>query len=354
MEDGRTATNRERDPGAPTGPGIEGPPDDDFEAPWWARGRHMQTLWSRLLRRPADVETFRVRWTTPDGDFLDLDLTEGLPASPQLLVIHGLEGSSRRKYVRGLMALASSHGWRGVALNLRSCSGELNRTARLYHAGETQDLDWVIQRLLKRDPSAPVLPVGVSLGGNVLLKWLGERGSAAPDEVRAAVAISTPYDLRASAAVMSRGLGRLYSRHFLRTLKRKALQKARDYPDLLDAKAVRRARNWRQYDETVTAALHGFASAEDYWQRSSSLHFLERIRRPTLLISAEDDPFMPADSLPRRAVEDSEWLTADFTERGGHAGFVGGNLLGRKVYWAEERAVTFLARFVPSVRPALR
>lgn len=346
-------TNRDRERAPRTRPGTTDRPDD-FEAAWWARGRHLQTAWGRLIRRPVDVETVRVRWTTPDGDFLDLDLTEGLPSSPQLLAIHGLEGSSRRKYVRGLLALATRRGWRGVALNFRSCSGELNRTPRLYHAGDTEDLDWVINRLLKRDPSAPVLPVGVSLGGNVLLKWLGEQGSGAPDEVRAAVAISTPFDLRASAAMMSRGLGRLYSRHFLRTLKKKALQKARDNPELLDMKAVRRARNWRQYDEAVTAPLHGFASAEDYWQRSSSLRFLERVRRPTLLINAKDDPFFPADSLPRSVVEDSSWLTAEFTERGGHAGFVSGSLLGRTAYWAEERAVTFLSGFVPSVRPAFR
>ena len=146
---------------------------EPFRPGWWIRGPHRQTIWNRLLRRQVEVATTRARWTTPDGDFLDLDFVDGPLGSPQLLVIHGLEGSSRRKYVRGLLALAVQRGWRGVALNFRGCSGNLNRASRLYHSGETADLDWVVGELSKRDPGAPILPVGVSWGGNVLLKWLG-------------------------------------------------------------------------------------------------------------------------------------------------------------------------------------
>ncbi|NIR46059.1 MAG: alpha/beta fold hydrolase, partial [Gemmatimonadetes bacterium] len=208
------------------------------------------------------------------------------------VVIHGLEGSSSRKYVRGFLARAGERGWRGVALNFRGCSGTPNRAPRLYHSGETEDLDWVIGELAKRDPGAPILPVGVSLGGNVLLKWLGDEGEHVADEVLAAVAISTPFDLAAAAKKMSRGLNRLYTYFFLRTLKAKALRKAHEYPGLLDAKAIRRARTWRQYDDAATAPLHGFRDAADYWERSSSITFLDRICRPVLLINAADDPFI--------------------------------------------------------------
>lgn len=277
---------------------------------------------------------------------------DGPVASPQLLVIHGLEGSSERKYVRGLLARAAEQGWRGVGMNFRGCSGSPNRGPRLYHSGETGDLDWVVSELAKRDPGAPILPVGISLGGNVLLKWLGEEGTRAPDEVRAAVAISVPFDLAESAAKMSRGWGRLYTRFFLKTLKRKALAKAREYPDLLDARAIRRARTWAEYDGVATAPLHGFQDERDYWEKSSSMHYLDRIRRPTVLISAKDDPFVPESSLPYPAVENSPWLHAEFTERGGHAGFVAGALPWRPVYWAEQRAIEFLAGYVPTIRPA--
>jgi predicted alpha/beta-fold hydrolase len=323
-----------------------------FRPAWWLRGRHRQTVWNRTLRRRPQVATTRARWTTPDGDFLDLDFMDGPLASPQLLVIHGLEGSSHRKYVRGFLALAAERGWRGVALNFRGCSGTPNRTARLYHSGETSDLDWVVSELVKRDPGAPILAVGVSLGGNVLLKWLGEEGERVADEVRAGAAISTPFDLAAAAEKMSRGIGRLYTHFFLGTLKQKALAKAAEYPHILDAAAIRKARTWREYDDVATAPLHGFRDVSDYWERSSSISFLDRIQRPVLLINAKDDPFVPEPSLPTEMVERSQWLHAEFTINGGHAGFVAGALPWRPIYWAEHRAMEFLASFAPSIRPA--
>jgi predicted alpha/beta-fold hydrolase len=328
------------------------PPIGSYRPAWWLLGRHRQTVWQRLFRRQVQVTTLRVRWNTPDGDFLDIDFMDGPVASPQLLIVHGLEGSSDRNYVRGFLARAAKRGWRGVALNFRSCSGELNRTARLYHSGDSGDLGWVIGELAKRDPGAPILPVGISLGGNVLLKWLGEEGERAADEVRAAVAISTPFDLAAAAEKMSRGSGRLYTYSFLRTMKPKALHKAHEFPGLLDVDAIRRARTWRQYDDAVTAPLHGFEDAEDYWARSSSIHVLDRIRRPVLLINARDDPFIPASSLPEGAAQRSPWLHAEFSDRGGHAGFVSGSNPFRPRYWAELRAIEYLAGFVPSIRPA--
>ncbi|UCF20093.1 MAG: hydrolase [Gemmatimonadota bacterium] len=323
----------------------------DFHPAWWIPGGHGQTVWNRTLRRVVKMQTCRARWTTPDGDFLDIDFLDGPLASPQLLLLHGLEGSSERKYVRGLLSLAADRGWRGAALNFRSCGGASNRTPRLYHSGDTGDLDWVISELVKRDPGAPIVSIGVSLGGNVLLKWLGEQGDLAAEEVAAAVAISTPFDLAAAANKMSKGLGRFYSGFFLRTLKAKALLKAEEYPGLLDRDAILRARDWREYDDAVTAPLHGFRGAEDYWRRSSSLHFLTGIRRPTLLINARDDPFIPESSLPEESVSGSPWLESEFTSRGGHAGFIAGALPWRPIYWAERRAIEFLTRFVPALRP---
>ena len=323
-----------------------------FQPAWWCPGPHLQTAWGRLVRRLPDVPVFRVRWTAPDGDFLDLDFVDGPIGAPTLLVLHGLEGSSESKYVRGLLHRARRRGWRGAALNFRSCGGELNRAPRLYHSGETDDVGWVIERLLKRDPGSPLLPVGVSLGANVLLKWLGEVGERAPEEIRAAVAISTPFDLAAGADKLSRGLGRLYTRFFLRTLRRTALAKARQYPGLLESEAIRKARTWRQYDDAVTAPLHGFENAEEYWALSSSGTYLRSVRRPTLLINARNDPFLPADALPESAVAESPWLHAEFTSGGGHAGFVAGSWPWKVRYWAEERAIGFLADHAPSLRPA--
>jgi predicted alpha/beta-fold hydrolase len=296
----------------------------------------------------------RERLDTPDGDFLDFDWTDGDPAgpnSPLLIVLHGLEGSSRAKYVLGLLSTAAGRGWAGVAVNFRSCSGELNRLPRFYHSGETEDLDWVVSTLITRSPHRPLAIVGYSLGGNVLLKWLGERGEKVPDQVRAAVAVSVPYDLGVAAYRVDHGFGRVYGQVFLRTLKVKALEKAARFPGLVDLELVRGLSSFAAFDEHVTAPIHGFAGARDYWTRSSCLPWLEQIRRPTLLISAGDDPFLPSDYLPREAVARSSWLDADFTEQGGHVGFVQGPWPWSGSYWVDQRAVEYLDVVM---RPALR
>lgn len=319
---------------------------DDYRSPWWLRGRHLQSLWGPLMRRPPRPALRRERWDTPDGDFLDLDWLAAPPADPGapcVMVLHGLEGSSESHYVAGVLALAEAAGWAGVVLHFRSCSGELNRLPRLYHSGETSDLDWVIGRLLATAPSRRLGLVGISLGGNVALKWLGERGESAPAGVAAAVAISVPYDLEACAGVLDRGLNRmLYTAHFLRTMKAKLRAKAGLYAGRLDLPAALAARTFREYDRLVTAPIFGFADERDYWRRSSSGPFLAGIRRPTLLINAVNDPFVPPASLPRAAVERSPWLEAVFPREGGHAGFLDG-ARGR-ASWAERRAVAFLRR----------
>ncbi|HEX7788321.1 MAG TPA: alpha/beta fold hydrolase, partial [Methylomirabilota bacterium] len=316
-----------------------------YDPPWWFRGAHLQTVWGPLFRRFHSGPFRRERVTTPDGDFVDLDWRDapgGGADAPLVLLLHGLEGSSRSHYVSGLVREAADAGLAAVVLNFRSCSGEPNRAPRLYHSGETSDLDWIVEHLRERAPG-PIGLVGISLGGNVVLKWLGERGHGAPREVTAAVAISTPFDLAACARVLDRGFNRaVYTTSFLRTMKAKIRIKRALYDGDIDLAAVLRSRTFREYDRLFTAPLHGFADEQDYWTRASSGPYLPRIRRPTLLINATNDPFMPAESLPRAAVEQSRWLEAEFVPEGGHVGFLDG-ALGRSS-WAERRALAFLGR----------
>jgi predicted alpha/beta-fold hydrolase len=228
-------------------------------------------------------------------------------------------------------------------VHFRSCGGEVNRLARLYHSGDTGDLEFVISRLTSREPQLRVGMVGVSLGGNVMLKWLGERGEGAPSQVAAAAAVSTPFNLAACAAVLDRGFNRrMYTATFLATMKAKLDKKAHLYRTVLDLAAALRAKTFAEYDRLVTAPLHGFADEQDYWDRSSSAQFLPDIRRPTLLINALNDPFMPASALPRAAVAKSRWLEAAFVKQGGHVGFLEG--FGGRHSWAEARALAFLRR----------
>lgn len=317
-----------------------------FQPAWWCRNRHLQTICGPLFKRER-LPLRRERVSTPDGDFLDLDWLDGPPAAPLLLVLHGLEGSARSHYVSGLLRAGRAGGWRGVALNFRSCGGELNRLPRFYHSGETGDLDEIVRRLTDREPGVRIGLVGVSLGGNVAMKWLGERGDTVPGPVVGAVGISVPFDLAACAAVLDHGLSRaLYTTHFLRTLRRKVVLKARIHPRFVDVGATRRARTFAEYDRVVTAPLNGFADEVDYWTRSSSGPYLERIRRPALLINARDDPFLPASALPDPARLPGG-ITVEFPDRGGHAGFLEGRWPWRVRGWAERRAVEFLAALLP-------
>jgi len=241
------------------------------------------------------------------------------------------------------LSAASQVGWEGLAMNFRSCSGEPNRLRRAYHGGETTDLAWVIQRLATQAPHRAIGCVGVSLGGNVLLKYLGEHAERLPAQLRAAVAISVPFDLSVSVKRMESGTGRFYMQGLLDSLKRKTLAKLKRYPDLVDAAALRATRTISEFDHLVTGPIHGFADGDAYWRASSSLSFLPRIRRPTLLINAKDDPFYPEGALPRQAVADNPALTARFVAHGGHLGFISGWWSGRPVFWAEQCAMAFLS-----------
>ena len=313
-----------------------------FESAWWCRGTHPQTILGALLRPVPTLQLKRQRWETPDGDFIDLDWLPGAPGANILIVLHGLEGSARSRYVLSLLAAAERQGWRGVGVNFRSCSGEMNRSRRSYHGGETSDLTWIVERLISENPGSPILLAGASLGGNVVLKYLGEQGGALPSAVQAAVALSTPFDLARSARTLENGFSRIYMRGIVKSLKAKARAKLEKYPDLVDKKELEAVRTLAQFDEIVTAPVHGFRNADDYWSRSSSIHFLSKIRRPTLLVNAEDDPFFPGEFLPVAEVSSNRFLTAEFTPHGGHVGFLTGSWPGRPGSWTEERAVRFL------------
>ncbi|MGH9424678.1 MAG: YheT family hydrolase, partial [Thermoanaerobaculia bacterium] len=268
---------------------------------WWVPGAHLQTLWGRLVRRPPHVRTRVERWPTPDGDEVQihrLDPRAGAPREPpRLLLLHGLEGTIGSSYIQGTLAQAQKRGWAADVLIFRTCDGRMNRARRMYHSGDTTDLDFVVRRLIGDHPDQPLVAAGFSLGGNVLLKWLGELGAEVPTQFRAAAAVSVPFDLERGSRQIERGFSRLYARHFLRSLLVKARAKLASYPDLFDPAALGRVRTLYDFDDVVTAPVHGFQDAGDYYSRSSSIRFLSRIRRDTLLLAAYDDPFLPPDVL---------------------------------------------------------
>jgi predicted alpha/beta-fold hydrolase len=318
---------------------------------WWVPGGHFQTTWGRLGRSRRLVTFRREILTTPDDDDLVLDHIDGPAGAPRVLLLHGLEGSSYSVYMQGLGRLFAAAGWQTTALNFRSCARDParislvlpNRRPRLYHSGETEDLAFVVSTLAKREPSGTLYAVGVSLGGNVLLKWLGEQGPKS--RIEAAVTISVPYDLSAAARHLERAAGRFYAGNFLKTLKAKALDVRHRFPDAafaLDPLRIRRARTFYEFDDAATAPLHGFASAADYYRRSSAIRFLDRIEVPVLCLSSVDDPFLPAEAIERARAVASDDVDIITNPWGGHAGFITGRWPWKPQYWAEERAVRWL------------
>jgi predicted alpha/beta-fold hydrolase len=301
-----------------------------YQAPWWLPGGHLQTLFGALGPAPR-VAWRRERWDTPDGDFIDLDWADGA-GGPLIVLFHGLEGGSSSPYARRIATEANRRGWRCVVPHFRGCSGEINRLPRAYHSGDSAEIDWILRRL------RPEFAAGVSLGGNALLKWLGEQGAGAAALVRRAAAISAPVDLAASGHALGHGLNRaLYARHFLVTLIPKAIAKIARHGLALDAGRISRARSLHEYDDLVTAPLHGFRDADDYWARAASGPWLERIRVPTLVLNAFKDPFLPRAPLAaatRRAAPD---VVLEFPATGGHAGFPG------RGHWLAHRILEFCA-----------
>jgi len=259
-----------------------------------------------------------------------------------IVLFHGLEGYSQSHYALSLMAIAAQQGWRGVVPHFRGCSGEANRLTRSYHSGDSREIDWVLRRIKSENPRRDIYVVGVSLGGNMLLKWLGEEGEAAGGVVGRAAAVSTPMDLAAAAGQLDFGLRRiLYTSQFLRSMKPKALAKIAAHSLTIDTRAILASLTFRQFDDLFTAPLHGFRNADDYWTRSSSKPWLKQIRVPTLLINARNDPFLPSDALPNSA-EVSDAVVLDFSATGGHVGFVSGKFPGN-IEWLPRRILGFFA-----------
>lgn len=317
-----------------------------YSSSWWLPGPHLQTLWGKLVRRQTLRPTQVERLTTPDGDFLDIQHLSAPEGAPLLVLLHGLEGTIRSHYIQALLAEAERRKWRAAVLIFRSCGGEINRARRFYHSGETTDLSLALKHLLATFPDVPVLLAGVSLGGNVILKYLGEQGRDISPRIKGVTAISVPFDLSRSSRHINRGFSKVYQRHFIRSLRRKALVKLEHFPDLVPRERLESARTMFEFDDTFTAPLHGFSDAEDYYAKSSSLGWLHRISVNTLLLSAVDDPFLPPQVLDevRAVAKGNPSLHVEFTSRGGHAGFVQGPNPFRPVYYLERRAGDFLAQ----------
>ncbi|TXL68757.1 YheT family hydrolase [Zeimonas arvi] len=330
---------------------------DGYRPPRWLRGPHLQTIWPATLAPKPPVRYVRERWDTPDGDFIEIDLLADDPprgavhtggsgplarheVRPFVVLFHGLEGDSDSHYARSLMAALPARGWRGAVAHFRGCGGAPNRLPRAYHSGDSEEIDWILRRFAAGPArGAPLHAVGVSLGGNALLKWLGERGESAAF-VRSAAAVSPPQDLAAGAAALARGFNRVYTANFLVTLKRKSLAQLDRHPGLFDRERVLAARDFFDFDDAVTAPLHGFAGAQDYWRRSSCKPFLRGIRVPTAIVHAYNDPFLPAGALAGPA-EVSAAVRLDYSAEGGHVGFATGVPPGR-LDWLPARLLEHL------------
>jgi predicted alpha/beta-fold hydrolase len=320
----------------------------DFRPAWWLPGPHLQTLYPTLCRRRAHPQLGRERLELADGDFIDLDWTDS-NGGPVVLVLHGLEGSLASHYSGGILGALTASGYHAALMYFRGCSGEPNRLPRSYHSGETADLQAVIDHIRRRHPATPLAVIGYSLGGNVLLKWLGEQGQAAA--LTTAVAISVPFELDSAARRLEQGLSRIYQRYLLRKLRRAVRLKATVHPPPVSLEELSRLATFHQFDDAVTAPLHGFKGVGDYYRRSSSRQYLDRIVVPTLILQAQDDPFLPARAIPVDA-DLSKAVTLELSPRGGHVGFIAGRIPFAADYWLETRICRHLQERLTAPPPA--
>jgi predicted alpha/beta-fold hydrolase len=309
-------------------------------APLWLPGGHLQTIYAYFFPQPVSFPFRRERWETPDGDFIDLDWLDFGSGRALIVLFHGLEGCSRSHYALSLANELRRQNRRGVIVHSRGCSGEANRLVRSYHAGDSGEIGWVLRRLRSEYPKYRLHVMGISMGGNDLLKWLGEERDGALEIIDRAAAASAPVDLKIAAQQLDFGWNkRLYTRDFLRTMRPKVLAKISTHGLPLDPKLIRAACTFRDFDNLYTAPVHGFKDAEDYWNQSSSKPWLKQICVPTLMINARNDPFFPGDALPGR--EDvSPAVTLEYPESGGHVGFVSGNFPGH-LGWLPRRILKF-------------
>lgn len=315
-----------------------------YISPNWLPGGHAQTIWPLLIKGPLPAYR-RERWETPDEDFIDVDWVEGIPGSPCVVLFHGLEGSSRSHYARSLMHALEQREWHGAVVHFRGCAGEPNRLPRAYHSGDSAEIDWILRRLQARGFPA-LFATGISLGGNALLKWLAEQGHQASTVINAAAAVSAPLDLAAANAKLSSGFNRIYALHFLRTLIPAAQAKDSRFPGHIDIRRAQSARTLREFDDAVTAPLHGFKGVDHYYASSSAGPLLSEVQAPTLLLHAANDPFLPLAALPHFNDLPAN-LTMEIHANGGHVGFVNGVLPGR-IDWLPQRLLAHFDSTMPS------
>ena len=310
-----------------------------FQPAWWLRSANLQTLWPALFRWARTPALRRERFELPDGDFVDVDWTPG-ETGPIVLLLHGLEGSSRSPYIRGMLAAVNKRGWRGAAMHFRGCSGEPNRLPRTYHSGDTGDFACLLRKLRAREPDTPIGAVGFSLGGNALLKWLGEERES--EIIGVAVSVCAPMVLSVCAERLAQGFSRLYQWRLIKQMKRKLAIKFAHHEPPIDLTDLASWCTFRAFDHHVTAPLHGFRDVDDYYARVSARQFLGDIQIPTLVIHAADDPFMTPSVIPT-ADELAPNIRLEISGAGGHVGFIGGWLPFWPSYWLEKRVTEFLA-----------
>jgi len=313
---------------------------NQFKPAWWLPNSHLQTMWPVLCRgHIKNIRLIRERLELPDGDFIDLDWCEKDKTGPIVLILHGFEGSIESHYAKGMLQAINNFGWRGLFMHFRGCSGEPNRLPRGYHSGETKDVDFVVKTILKRDNNAVMAAIGYSLGGNVLLKWLGETSKDNP--LKAATAISVPFDLHKAAQRIDHGFSRFYQWYLVRCARDRLLQKFKQVTAPFDVSILSHVDGIRDLDNKYTVPIHGLPSVDEYYTLASSRRYLHSISVPTLLVQAKDDPFMTEEVIPDQS-ELSPSITLEVTDTGGHVGFVSGAFPWSPHYWLEERIPEFL------------
>lgn len=316
-----------------------------FKPAWWLKNSHLQTIWPTICRSDIkDLPLVRERIELPDGDFLDIDWVNKEKSGPIVLVLHGFEGSINSHYAKGTLKCIADQGWRGAFMHQRGCSGEPNRLVRTYHSGATDDVAYIVEYLNKREKHPVVAAVGYSLGGNMLLKWMGETKNKNP--LQAAIAISVPFDLHVASKKINAGFSRVYQWYLVSYAKKKLFEKFKNQEhEKYSTELLAAINTLRDYDSMYTVPVHGFESVDEYYSQTSSRHYLKDIYVPTLLLHAKDDPFMTEEGIPKPH-ELSEKVHLELTETGGHVGFITGNVPWRPVYWLEIRIPQFLKKFL--------
>ena len=310
-----------------------------YRPPFLFSNPHIQTVFPSLLRRVTGIHYYRERIGTPDGDFLDLDRSD-VGSQRLAIILHGLEGDSRRSYVLGMVKAVNKKGWDALALNFRGCSGECNRRVRFYHSGDTEDLDSVVSHVVENRDYSEVALIGFSLGGNVILKYLGERGTQVHPLIKKAVVFSVPCDLESSSHQLASSGNRIYLIRFLRLLRKKIRMKMAIMPEGINDNGYRRIKTFKDFDDRYTAPIFGFEDAEDYWRKAASKPFLGQISIRTLLINAADDPFLTPACYPIEEATINPKLFLEIPKHGGHVGFISFDNQGE--YWSETQAVSFI------------